>query len=308
LFKCYTGCDNSTFDIFELVIKVANIQWNKQLDLNDAVRWIAAQFNITGTYETSPEEQQLEDWKYLSNYERIQGIETATNDIILKEYDDIILSRFNYNVIITPWIKDGIAREVMSKAQIGFYPGGEQITIPHFDKNGRFIGLRGRTLGIEEGERFGKYRPIKVNGLLYNHPLGMNLYGLNWSKDNIKSVKKAIIFESEKAVLQYASYFGWDNNISVACCGSSISTIQMNQLIQAGAQEVIIGFDRQFLEIGDDEFKRLKSNLLKIREKYKSYVLISFMFDKNKITGYKSSPTDEGVDKFLQLFKERIVL
>ena len=37
-------------------------------------------------------------------------------------------------------------------------------------------------------------------------------------------------------------------------------------------------------------------------------VMISFIFDKNMITGYKSSPIDEGPDKFLLLFKERIIL
>ena len=47
---------------------------------------------------------------------------------------------------------------------------------------------------------------------------------------------------------------------------------------------------------------------MKLREKYKNIVLISFIFDKNMITDYKSSPIDEGPEKFLQLFKERIVL
>ena len=36
LFRCYTGCD-SYFDIFELVIKVAKIQWDKDYDLNDVL-------------------------------------------------------------------------------------------------------------------------------------------------------------------------------------------------------------------------------------------------------------------------------
>lgn len=79
-------------------------------------------------------------------------------------------------------------------------------------------------------------------------------------------------------------------------------------LLDAGAEEIVIAFDRQFQEIGDDEFKKLKANLLKIRDKYKNYALISFIFDKNMITGYKASPIDEGKEKFLQLFKERIVL
>lgn len=227
LFKCYTGCENSTFDIFELVIKIANIQWNKEYDLNDAVRWVAGKFGIVGTYEDSSDDEELEDWKYLVNYERIQDIELKSNDIILKEYDDTILSRFNYDIKIGPWLREGISQEAMDQARIGYYLGGDQITIPHFDKNNRLIGLRGRTVCAEEGERFGKYRPMKVNGVLYNHPLGMNLYNFNNSKRNIPIIKKAIIFEGEKSSLLYQSYFGLDNDISVACCGSSISAYQI---------------------------------------------------------------------------------
>ena len=78
--------------------------------------------------------------------------------------------------------------------------------------------------------------------------------------------------------------------------------------MNSGAEEIIIAFDRQFKEIGDEEFHRLKTNLLKLRNKYKNFVTISFMFDKEMITGYKSSPIDEGPDKFLKIFKERIVL
>ena len=35
MFHCYTGgCENSTFDIFELAIKVNQIQYHKEIDLN----------------------------------------------------------------------------------------------------------------------------------------------------------------------------------------------------------------------------------------------------------------------------------
>ena len=136
----------------------------------------------------------------------------------------------------------------------------------------------------------------------------MNLYGLNWTKNNIKAIKKAIVYESEKSVLKYASYFGWENNISVACCGSNLSAYQIQLLIDNGAEEIVVAFDRQFQEIGDKEFQRLKANLLKLYEKYKNFVKITFIFDSKMITGYKSSPVDEGPEKFLQLFKERIVL
>jgi hypothetical protein len=307
LFRCYTGCD-SYFDIFELTTKVAKIQWDKEFDLNDAVRWIAQRFGFSGDHESRPEDEALDDWKYLANYERIQDVVVKNNTIVLKEYENDILERFNYSVKIGPWLREGITQDALNQARIGYYPGADQITIPHFDKDGRFIGLRGRTLCAEEGERFGKYRPMKVNREMYNHPLGMNLYNLNNSFDKIKLMKKAIIFEGEKSCLLYQSYFGLENDISVACCGSSVSSYQIQMLMEAGAEEIIIAFDRQFKEIGDDEFKHLKTNLMRLRDKYKNFVLISFIFDKNMITGYKSSPIDEGPDKFLQLFKERIVL
>lgn len=305
LFQCYTGCDS--FDIFELVIKTKQIQFNEEYDLNDAVIWIAKKFGISSTY-SKDDDSNLEDWKILNQYDKINNIEIKTNEIILKEYNPIILTRFNYDLQLTPWLEEGITQEVLNKSVIGYYLGGDQITIPHFDKNDRFIGLRGRTMCAEEAERYGKYRPIKVNNQLYNHPLSMNLYNLNKSKNNISLMRKAIVFESEKSCLKYQSYFGIDKDISVACCGSNISNVQIQLLMEYNVEEIIIAFDRQFQEIKDDEFNHLKKNLLKLNNKYKNYVNISFMFDKNKITSYKASPIDEGPEKFLQLYKERIIL
>ena len=307
LFKCFTGCDEY-FDPFQLVIKVAKIQWDKDFDLNDAVRWIAQKFGFSGDHESRPEDEDLDDWKYLANYERIQDISVKDNSIILKEYENDILERFNYDVKIGPWLREGITQDAMDQARIGYYPGGDQITIPHFDKDGRFIGLRGRTVCAEESELYGKYRPMRINKILYNHPLGMNLYNFNNSKENIGIMKKVIIFEGEKSTLLYKSYFGLENDISVACCGSSVSAHQIQMLLDAGAEEIIIAFDRQFQEIGDEEFKHLKTNLIRLRNKYKNFATISFMFDKNMITGYKDSPIDCGPQVFLQLFKERIIL
>ena len=308
LFHCYSGCEEPSFDIFQLVEKVASIQWHKDFDLNDAVRWIANKLGINGTYSEEDEKETLEDWQYLDNYSRIQEIEVKITDATLKEYDSTILSRFNYDVEIADWIEEGITSEVMAANEIGYYAGGNQITIPHYDKDERLVGIRGRSLSIEDAERFGKYRPLKVMGQWYNHPLGFNLYGLHNSQKNIRIVKKAIVFESEKSHLLYSSYFGLENNISVACCGSSLSSYQVQLLIDAGAEEIVIAFDRQWQEEWDEEYKKLTSKLLKIREKYGQDVLISFIFDKEKITSYKASPIDEGPEKFLKLFKERIIL
>ena len=307
LFKCYTNCD-STFDIFELMLKIRKNE-GIEITLFEAIKFIAQFFGYAATYiKDENNDILIKDWKIFNEYSRIQNIEKKTNQITLKTYDDSILSRLNYKVKLTPWLNEGISQEVLTKAHIGYYPGGDQITIPHYDVNGNFIGLRGRTMCKSEAEVYGKYRPIKINNQLYNHPLGLNLYGLNWNKQAIKKMKKVIIFESEKSVLKYATYFGWNNNISVACCGSNISSHQIQLLLDCGVEEIIIAFDRQFQAIGDDEFKHLKINLLKTRTKYKNFVTISFIFDKNMVTQYKNSPIDEGKEKFLQLFKERILI
>lgn len=302
LFRCYTGCLDPTFDIFDLCIKVMKNQKDLKWELYDAMDYIASYFGLSGV-EIEDEDSQLKDWEI---FKRHQFEIKEKKNIKLKEYDPIILGRFSYPRII-PWEKEGILPEINKKNLIGYYAGGEQITIPHFDINGRLIGIRGRALDPSVAERYGKYRPLQVNRQLYNHPLSMNLYNLNNSKDNIKRMKVAIVFEGEKSCLMYQSYYGTDNDISVACCGSNLSSYQADLLYSLGVQELIIAFDRQFQEIGDSEFKRLKSKLIHFNQKYSNIMRISAIFDKNMITDYKDSPIDKGKDIFEKLLNERII-
>jgi DNA primase len=300
LFQCWTGC--GTFDIFELLQKIAKIQWNKDYDLNDAVRYIAIKFGLSG-YIDDIEKDSLLDWRILESYDRIQDLEVKDYHVNLKAYDNTILQNLNYNVIIKPWEDEGISRSAIQKAQIGYFPPNAQISIPHFDKNGNFIGLRGRTLVKEDAERYGKYRPliVQLNGkpFQFNHPLGMNLYNLNNSKDNIQLSGMAIVFEAEKSCLKYQSYFGFENDISVACCGSNISAYQVQLLLDCGAKEMVIAFDRQWEEKFNDEYNHWIKNLEKLNERYKNSINISIIYDKNMLTGYKDSPCDCGAEIFL---------
>ena len=112
----------------------------------------------------------------------------------------------------------------------------------------------------------------------------------------------------KKSCLLYSSYFDIENDISVAVCGSNISNYQINLLTKLGVEEVIIAFDKQFKIKGDLEFNRWTKKLTDIDKKYRKYVKISFMFDKNDILQYKSSPIDEGKDKFIKLYEERFSL
>lgn len=318
LFRCYTECSD-TFDIFELVCKIKNIAQEpktyytadgkvgiREWELYDAVEFVAVYFNLASevyNFNESGFELKLNDWEILDRYE--QKVKEKPQRTELKIYDDKIL-RFLPRPRIGAWEVEGITKEVMDAHGIAYDPHGG-IVIPHYDINNNLIGIRERTL-VKENEIYGKYRPAILNGQMYNHPLGFNLYNLNMSKSMIATMKKAIVFEGEKSPLLYASYFGLENDITVACCGSSLINYQVDLLLSLGVEEIIIAFDKQFKEVGDDEWKGWTKKLKDIHKKYGSKVLVSFMFDKENILEYKSSPIDEGKDKFLYLFKNRVIL
>lgn len=303
LFRCFTACGES-FDAFQLVIKARKIQWNEDWELYDAMAYIAGYFGFAEAEKPEEENNLLKDWELFKRYDyNIPNFNSVGYQ--LKEYDAGILDRFIYPRILS-WEEEGISYQTCQNNRIGYYPGQEQITIPHFDIDGRLVGIRGRYLGAEEASRFGKYRPLKIGQTLYTHPLSMNLYNLNNSKDAIQRTKTAIIYESEKSTLMHSSYFGTENDISVACCGSSISSQQVELLKSLGVREIIIAFDRDFLAIGDEEFIRLKRKIQGIYKKYNNEVKITAIFDKHMITGYKNSPIDQGIEKFKILLNERI--
>ncbi len=147
-----------------------------------------------------------------------------------------------------------------------------------------------------------------MNGKLYNHPLSFNLYNLNFSKENIKTIKKAVVFESEKSCLKMASFFGTENDISVACCGSNFINYQFQLLNNLGVSEIIVAFDRQYQQIGSEEWKRWTHKLTDIHKKYGKYTQISFLFDKGYTLPYKAAPIDLGPEVFLQLYNNRIFI
>lgn len=313
LFKCYTDCADSTFDIFELTRKVMSREHPKaredsEWNLPEAIDFIARKYGFAPNQNKDDFDLNIkDDLKIFDKYDRIKDINKLTQKVELKEYEGNFLKHLPHPKI-QPWIDEGITQEIMNQHNICYNPQSHGIVIPHYDINNRLIGIRERTLIDETAEAYGKYRPAYIGRKMYNHPLSFNLYNLNISKENISRMKKAFVFEGEKSCLLFGSYFGLENDLSVAVCGSSFINYQAWLLIEQGAEEIIICFDKQFQEKGDDEFKKLTKNLTNIHRKYGKYINISIIFDKNNKLEYKSSPIDEGKEKFLELYKERINL
>lgn len=301
LFKCYTNCD--TMDIFELVIKMKSLE-EETWTLPQAMEFVASFFGIAGA-EVS-EEDKTDDWKVLNNYERIAHLDTDVKSVELKVYDDAILKYYPRPRII-PWEEEGITREVMLDRGIAYNPTTGGILIPHYDMNNRLVGIRERTL-LKENEKRGKYMPSIINKIQYSHPLSFNLYGLEKSKDNISSSKIAIVVEAEKSVLKYESFFGLENSIACATCGGNLINFQFQLLQSLGVREIVIGFDKDFIDKNDENFIKVVNKLKNIEKKYGCFVQISFLFDKEDLLGYKDSPLDKGPEVFQYLFANRIKL
>lgn len=297
LFKCYTHCQDS-FDVFELIQKVQGI------DLNSAIYYIVNFFNLQHVIDEVEEENLSDDWKHLRKWASASEVETNNEKIVLPEIDNVI--KYYPNPIIVDWEDEYIKKEVCDYMGIKYNPSNGSILIPHNDENGRLIGIRQRTL-VKDDEIYGKYRPAKINNKMYNHPLGWNLYGLDKAKDRIGQIGVAMVFESEKAAIQTIGYLGTENNIAVSMCGSSLSNYQFHLLLDAGAKEICIGIDRDFHELYDEEYQSVVSKMEKMYNKYSPFCNISFMLDLKGLTKYKASPTDCGRDKFIELWRTRLV-
>lgn len=304
LFHCYSGCEDPSFDIFELVRKVkANA--GEAIDLPRAIKIVAQHFGVSVAQDQDGfEGNSLEDWEILKKYQDTGKIEYIKKNVDFNIFNEQQLKYFPRPRIL-PWEREGMDPRIMDLRNICYDPINEGIVIPHYDLDGNLIGIRERTL-IKEQEQYGKYRPAVINGKMYNHPLGFNLYNLNFSADNIASCGIAIVFEGEKSCIKYASLFGEENDISVATCGSNLVTHQVDLLLQCGAREIVIAFDKQFQKIGDEEYQQWTKKLRQIHEKYSSRCTISFIFDKKgNLLRYKDSPIDADPEIFMKLFKER---
>lgn len=307
-FHCYTG-DCGSFDIYELVRKVFNIQKHQIIEFTACVYYVMEQTGhrdlafsqdvVSSTIKT-PEADEL-----IQFLDRIESWRSSEK-VVLKEYSDELIKNLPcYH--IEGWEQEGITYDSLKKYEIRYYAPTNKIVIPHRDIDGRLIGIRGRALDPEEVKISGKYMPLYVGeGKNYAHPLGYNLYGLDKNKDNIKSLHKVIVFEGEKSVMLAENSF--KNNFSVAVCGSNLTNYQLDLLLDLGVEEIIIAFDRQYKEYCDKEYQEWKKKLIKIQDKIRHYANVTFVLDKKHLLKYKDAPVDEGTEIFKKLLAERTMI
>ena len=288
LFVCYTECANmSIFKFLRFYYEARQIEYDWYQDIYEVVCGCSEIKAIEGftpeTYRSLKERYQIK-----RKEKELPEFSTKALECFVKRYPD-------------EWLADGISTATMDEFGILYSISQNKIIIPHYDANDRLVGIRGRALNEWEVENVGKYAPIRLEQTWYKHPLSMNLYGLNITKNNIRQRGICYIVEGEKAVMQMNDFSF--PNCAVAVCGSSFNKYQLNILMkQCAPSEIVICFDKEEKPGESKYFYKL----LELCRKYMAYSKFSFIYDTQNLLGMKESPTDQGEEVFLKLLNRRV--
>ena len=290
LFVCYTEDGNmSIFKFLKTYYETRQIEYD----------WFEDIYNVVLNCGNFRPKEGFDTIQYQSLKDRYR---IKKKQVELEKYPSGILDIFMKNYPVE-WLNDGISRRAMDKYNIKYSVSQNKIIIPHYDINNNLIGIRGRALNEWEIENIGKYMPIQIEKKWYTHPLSLNLYGLNHTKENIKKYGICYIGEAEKFCLQSESFSF--PNCSCAVCGSQFNKYQLDILMKnCQPKEIVICFDKEEKDKEDKYFFKLY-NLCK---KYINYCKMSFIYDTENLLKLKESPTDCGENVFKKLLERRIIV
>lgn len=293
IFRCYTEC-NESMSIFELYKRYMALN-EYPVTLDEAENYVKQFLKhiVISAKKASTYDLESEKYRYTVNIPELEEYPTTVLDCFIKYYHPL-------------WLKDGITKESMDRFSIRFSLLQNKIVIPHFDINGRLIGIRARSLEEEEIKECGKYRPIQVGNILYTHPLQFNLYGIYEHKKGIRRRRSAIIAEAEKSVMLCNGYYG-DLSNCVACCGSTFNKYHISLLTNIlGVNEIVVALDKEYDDWRTPEAKKYRQKIETMCKKYLNQASFSYIWDFDNLLEKKDSPFDRGKEVFEELYKNRV--
>ena len=290
LFMCYSNCSTmSIFKFLKTYYETRDVDYDWYNDIYNVVINCSSYKPHEGF--TKPKYESLKD-----RYRPRKG------ENVLPTYSNGILDMF-VKLYPVEWLNDGITKATMDKYNIRFSISQNKIIIPHYNLKGELVGIRGRALNPDEIEQIGKYMPVQIEQKWYTHPLSLNLYGLNYNKDNIRNYGVCYIGEAEKFCMQMES-FNFPN-CSVAVCGSQLNKYQIDLLMRiCHPREIVVCFDKEEKPGETKYFDKLYN----ICKKYRNYCNMSFIYDRNNLLNLKDSPTDRGQKVFEELVQSRVMV
>ncbi len=304
-FFCYTNCGKMS--LFNLVMKVKNCTFS------EAIKFVANEAGISNRYgfnnlPVTINQELLKIDKYIQLRKP-----KKTQMKHLPKIDDNILNYFEDDVFYSGWIEEGISIETMQYFNIRWYELEKHVIIPHTNMNGELVGIRRRSL--QEKDKDNKYMPEIIEGITYGHALGLNLYGLDKHLPGILKTKKVVLVEAEKSVMLAHEYYGKDAFV-VATCGFNISNWQRDILLSLGVEEIMLGYDKDFLpqdfEDCDEDnpeyqkFLRYINRIYSLAHKFTAFCRVYVLWDDMGLLDKKDSPFDKGKEVLETLMKHKV--
>lgn len=291
--RFYCHRDNQSWDVFSLV------QHIRHCNFMDAVTYICSALGINATElandnTVDPWQRDLRRW--LSNAEPDEPAEFTT-------YDPAILSAFDH-LCPSDWLEYGITRDSIDKFGIGWYARQACISIPVV-QNEQLVGVRGRYTRQQDIDK-GKYRPIAMlDGTVLKFSTAGALYGYDQNKADIEKSRQVLLFESEKSILKADS---WNIHNALAVFGSNISKRQIDLLLGLGVNDVVLCFDSDYRQVGDDDFKFFVAKMKKLSSKLLPFFAVSICWNNQGYDAYKCNIMDLPYDKAMKLYESRAII
>lgn len=307
---CFSCC--GTMNLWQLIGLCMG--WDTKEDFYKILRFVADKKGVSLHKKTSRVRrrgsQENTDMEFLSRHLRKRH---TTDRFEVKYYDDSILQTFEEAYPLC-WQQEGINGLTADVFDIRYNEHQNQAIIPHRALNGELIGVRCRCFNEEDIEAGRKYIPLRWNGEWLRYPTGSTFYGLYENQDNIRKARKVRLFESEKSVMLFESYYGRENNIALALCGTNFTIAQRNILISLGVRDVDILLDREYCELWfTEEYKNSKERkqmtmyfkkLRKMVSLMLNYFNVNIVLDSDELLDLKDSPIDKGKEVLELLLKD----
>lgn len=269
-------------DIFTLIMHLGNRTFTQSIEL--CCKVLGLKYNYNEKY-TEEQPKRKAFGGFFTNIKK-------ENEIIYNCYSEDILNSY-INKGSKRFENENIDYYIQTCFKIMFDMNTNRILVPWRDSVGRIVGIMGRYNASAKycsDRDISKWLPLKD----LSFPKSNFLYGLYENYKYIQEAGVVYVFESEKSVLQSAS-FGVRNCVAIG--SHDISQIQRRLLLSLGV-DIIICFDNDILPnflLEQCEMLKSKSSLL--HRKVGFTITMDILND-------KESPSDRGLEVFLECVKE----
>ena len=192
------------------------------------------------------------------------------------------------------FFRDGIDYVTQEKFQVGYDFLSNRITIPERNFDGQLCGIMGRS-NDPNCPHQDRWYPI------VSCPRSKTLFALQQNYQRIIETQNVVLFESEKAPMQCASFGA---HISLGLCGCHVSQAQRSMIFSLRPKTIVLALDEGLEEdaIRKEAAKLVQNNLILTTR-------VGYVWDPDHDiipAGSKQNPADLGRDAYVACLQTKV--